>query len=215
MLRNWCMNFLWYLIVEWTFYGSWRVKFLWHLIGAWTFYGTKLMSERFKFPNWCVNVFYAQVCYTMNDQSTTFLYITDMLLDEFNKTPNGSDNVEYETDNPFRHPLYMRIIYSVAYITIMIVAIVGNAMVVAVVYRNQSMHSVTNYFIVNLAIADIMVAVICLPMTLLFNMYKGKKYVNIITKTCLFKNTLNFTTKNWKFADKKIWYSSYFCSKHR
>ena len=120
----------------------------------------------------------------MNDQSTTFLYITDMVLDEFNKTPNGSDNVEYETDNPFRHPLYMRIIYSVAYITIMIVAIVGNAMVVAVVYRNQSMHSVTNYFIVNLAIADIMVAVICLPMTLLFNMYKGKKYVNIITKTC-------------------------------
>ena len=24
-----------------------------------------------------------------------------------------------------------------------------------------------------------------------------------------------FTTKNWKFSDKKFWYFSYFCSKHR
>ena len=27
-----------------------------------------------------------------------------------------------------------------------------------------------------------------------------------ITKTCLFKHTENFTTKKWKFADKKFWY---------
>ena len=25
----------------------------------------------------------------------------------------------------------------------------------------------------------------------------------------------NFTNKNWKFSDKKLWYFSYFCSKHR
>ena len=35
----------------------------------------------------------------------------------------------------------------------------------------------------------------------------------IITKTCLFKYSENFTTK--KFSDKKLWYFSYFCSKHR
>ena len=34
-----------------------------------------------------------------------------------------------------------------------------------------------------------------------------------ITKTCLFKYTENFTTKKWKFSDKKFWYFSYFCSK--
>ena len=89
---------------------------------------------------------------------------------------NDSEKLDgdFEIESPFRHPLYMRVIYSVAYITIMIIAIVGNSLVVGVVYRNQSMHTVTNYFIVNLAIADIMVAVICLPMTLLVNMYKGK-----------------------------------------
>ena len=40
------------------------------------------------------------------------------------------------------------------------------------------------------------------------------KYQNI-TKTRLFKYIENFTSKNWKFSDKKIWYFSYFCSKHR
>ena len=35
----------------------------------------------------------------------------------------------------------------------------------------------------------------------------------LITKTCLFKYTENFTTKNWKFSGKKFWYFSYFCSK--
>ena len=38
--------------------------------------------------------------------------------------------------------------------------------------------------------------------------------VLFITKTCLFKYTENFTTKKWKFSDKKFWYFSYFYSKH-
>ena len=36
-----------------------------------------------------------------------------------------------------------------------------------------------------------------------------------ITKTRLFKNTENFTSKKWTFSAKNFWYFSYFCSKHR
>ena len=36
-----------------------------------------------------------------------------------------------------------------------------------------------------------------------------------IGKTRLFNYTENFTTKKWKFSDKKYGYFSYFCSKHR
>ena len=36
-----------------------------------------------------------------------------------------------------------------------------------------------------------------------------------ITKTHLFKYIENFTSKNWKFSDKKLLYFSYFCSKYR
>lgn len=123
------------------------------------------------------------------DGTSTVQLLKEDMFHGLNVTINESD---YKTiygdydgmENPFRHPLYMRVIYSVAYISIMIIAIAGNAMVVAVVYRNQSMHTVTNYFIVNLAVADIMVAVICLPMTLLVNMYKGKIHLNEKGNTC-------------------------------
>ena len=40
-------------------------------------------------------------------------------------------------------------------------------------------------------------------------------FFSFITKTHLFKYTENFTTKKWKFSNKKSWYLSYFCSKHR
>ena len=36
-----------------------------------------------------------------------------------------------------------------------------------------------------------------------------------ITKKRLFKYIENFTSKIWKFSDKKFWYFSYVCSKHR
>ena len=36
-----------------------------------------------------------------------------------------------------------------------------------------------------------------------------------IMKTRLFKYTENYTNKKGKFSDKKFWYFSYFCPKHR
>ena len=127
--------------------------------------------------------------------SVTLMAVTEVVMSGFNSTYNGTDDTDFEPGDPFRHPLYMRVIYSVAYITIMIMAVVGNVMVVAVVYRNQSMHSVTNYFIVNLAIADIMVAVICLPMTLLFNLYKGK------TSFVVLKYFITRYGRRWGYSD--------------
>ena len=37
----------------------------------------------------------------------------------------------------------------------------------------------------------------------------------IITKTRLFKYKENFTSKNWKFSDRKLWYFLHVCWKHR
>ena len=39
--------------------------------------------------------------------------------------------------------------------------------------------------------------------------------INFITKIRVFKYNENFTNKKWKFSNKKFWYFSYFCSKHR
>lgn len=44
-----------------------------------------------------------------------------------------------------------------------ILTLFGNGLVILSVYRERTLQSVTNYFIVSLAIADLLVAVFCMP----------------------------------------------------
>lgn len=46
---------------------------------------------------------------------------------------------------------------------------IGNALVCLAVYSNQSMRTVTNIFIVNLAVADFFVIFLCLPPTVVWD----------------------------------------------
>ncbi|CAG9792819.1 unnamed protein product [Diatraea saccharalis] len=64
--------------------------------------------------------------------------------------------------------------------TVFIIGLVGNALVCIAVYRNHTMRTVTNYFIVNLAAADFMVILFCLPPTVLWD----------VTETWFLGNTL-------------------------
>ncbi|XP_012253675.2 orexin receptor type 2-like isoform X2 [Athalia rosae] len=52
---------------------------------------------------------------------------------------------------------------------VFVAGIVGNALVCVAVYRNHSMRTVTNYFIVNLAVADLLVIILCLPPTVVWD----------------------------------------------
>jgi len=68
----------------------------------------------------------------------------------------------------------MVIVYSVFYGLLFVLGVLGNVMVMGVVYRNASMHTVINYFIVNMAVADLFVSLLCVPITLLNNILSGK-----------------------------------------
>lgn len=46
---------------------------------------------------------------------------------------------------------------------VFVIGIIGNILVCVAVYRNHTMRTVTNYFIVNLAVADFLVILFCLP----------------------------------------------------
>lgn len=74
-----------------------------------------------------------------------------------------------ETD--FRHSLLVTVLFCVAYVLVFVIGFLGNLLTVAVVYRLPRMRSVTNYFIVSLAIADILVLMLCLPGTLMSNIF--------------------------------------------
>ncbi|XP_054275425.1 orexin receptor type 2-like [Macrosteles quadrilineatus] len=55
------------------------------------------------------------------------------------------------------------------HVLVFVVGLVGNALVCVAVYSNPTMRTVTNYFIVNLAVADFMVILFCLPPTVIWD----------------------------------------------
>lgn len=58
-------------------------------------------------------------------------------------------------------------------ICIFIVGIIGNLLVIIVVIKNSHMRTITNIFIVNLAIGDFLVILICLPPSVLQDLTKN------------------------------------------
>ena len=53
----------------------------------------------------------------------------------------------------------------IVFAIITVVGIIGNACVVIVILRNKHMRTVTNYFIMNNAITDMVFLIICVPIT--------------------------------------------------
>lgn len=69
---------------------------------------------------------------------------------------------------------------------VFVVGLVGNALVCIAVYRNHTMRTVTNYFIVNLAVADFMVILFCLPPTVLWDVTETWFLGNVLCKLLLY-----------------------------
>lgn len=87
------------------------------------------------------------------------------------KTAVNLSAIEHAPDRLYRHSMAMSAVYCVAYVVVFVVGLIGNSCVIAVVYRSPRMRTVTNFFIVNLAVADVLVIVFCLPATLMSNIF--------------------------------------------
>lgn len=53
------------------------------------------------------------------------------------------------------------------YATILLLAIIGNSLVILTLIQNRRMRTITNVFLLNLAISDILLGVLCMPFTLI------------------------------------------------
>ncbi|KAM4584914.1 neuropeptide Y receptor type 2 [Odontesthes bonariensis] len=65
----------------------------------------------------------------------------------------------------------VQIILILAYSTIILFGVTGNSLVIYVVYKFKNLRTVTNFFIVNLAVADLLVNTLCMPFTLVYTLY--------------------------------------------
>ncbi|PRD30273.1 UNVERIFIED_CONTAM: Orexin receptor type 1 [Trichonephila clavipes] len=72
------------------------------------------------------------------------------------------------------------------HLTVFFVGLIGNALVCISVYRNHSMRTVTNYFIVNLAVADFLVILFCLPPSVLWDVTETWFFGGLMCKLVLY-----------------------------
>ncbi|XP_074806144.1 neuropeptide Y receptor type 2 isoform X1 [Natator depressus] len=64
----------------------------------------------------------------------------------------------------------VQIVLIIAYCFIILLGVMGNSLVIHVVIKFKSMRTVTNFFIANLAVADLLVNTLCLPFTLVYTL---------------------------------------------
>lgn len=81
---------------------------------------------------------------------------------------------------------HMTIILVILHMSVFITGLIGNALVCLSVYRNKSLQTVTNYYIVNLAVADFLVILICLPPTVYWDLTLTWNFGLVLCKLVLY-----------------------------
>ncbi|RXN10772.1 neuropeptide Y receptor type 2-like protein [Labeo rohita] len=103
--------------------------------------------------------------------------------------PIGEDS----SDVTLNHPLLelgdstkllgVQVVLILAYSTIILLGVVGNSLVIYVVYKFKTLRTVTNFFIANLAVADLLVNTLCLPFTLAYTLLREWKFGQVLCFT--------------------------------
>ncbi|XP_053316334.1 neuropeptide Y receptor type 2 [Spea bombifrons] len=76
--------------------------------------------------------------------------------------------------------LGVQVILILAYSSIILLGVMGNTLVIYVVIKFKTMRTVTNFFIVNLAVSDLMVNTLCLPFTLVYTLLDEWKFGTVL-----------------------------------
>ncbi|KAF6372179.1 neuropeptide FF receptor 2 [Rhinolophus ferrumequinum] len=84
--------------------------------------------------------------------------------------------------NYYLHQAQVAAVFIISYCLIFFLCMVGNTVVCFIVTRNKHMHTVTNLFILNLAVSDLLVGIFCMPITLLDNIIAGWPFGSIMCK---------------------------------
>ncbi|XP_032873829.1 neuropeptide FF receptor 2 [Amblyraja radiata] len=100
---------------------------------------------------------------------------------------NGSTSYFYLQNNvtylPFyQHTASVATVFIISYLLIFLLCMLGNSLVCFIVMKNRHMRTVTNLFILNLAISDLLVGIFCMPTTLVDNILTGWPFGNFVCK---------------------------------
>ena len=115
-----------------------------------------------------------------------------------NKTDDNGSKIEsdYGTGTSigidiYEVPISLTVIFSIFYAFIIVVAVVGNTLVIYVVFISSRMRTVTNFYIANLAFADVTIAVFCIPFQFHAALVQRWDLPEFMCKFCPFAQTLS------------------------
>ncbi|NWI28525.1 CCKAR protein, partial [Sula dactylatra] len=79
-----------------------------------------------------------------------------------------------------------QIIRILLYCLIFVLSVLGNVLVITVLIRNKQMRTVTNTFLLSLAVSDLMLCLFCMPFTLIPNLLKDFIFGSTVCKTATY-----------------------------
>ncbi|KMQ95450.1 prolactin-releasing peptide receptor [Lasius niger] len=100
----------------------------------------------------------------INDTEVTHITSTSSVIFTMQNTSTRS----YNHSEDVMSNVMVQTVFCAFYIIIFVLGIFGNVLVVFVVGRNRQMHTVTNLFIANLALSDVLLCVLAVPFTPLY-----------------------------------------------
>ncbi|XP_056096729.1 neuropeptide FF receptor 1 like 3 [Rhinichthys klamathensis goyatoka] len=110
------------------------------------------------------------------------------ILSDLVSCPNLTNSTNSSTAEGFilspyyQHSLPTATLFTLAYLFIFLLCLMGNGLVCAIVLRTRRMRTVTNIFILNLAVSDLLIGIFCIPTTLVDNLITGWPFSNTICK---------------------------------
>lgn len=94
----------------------------------------------------------------------------------------------------------------ILYITILLLAVIGNALVILTLIQNRRMRTITNVFLLNLAISDILLGVLCMPITLIGTLLRDFVFGEVMCKLLPYLQGTNSLLKKIKLAHLNLLY---------
>ncbi|KAL6071536.1 hypothetical protein STEG23_024507 [Scotinomys teguina] len=113
--------------------------------------------------------------------------VDSLLMNGSNITPPCELGLENETlfclDRPQPSKEWQPAVQILLYSFIFLLSVLGNTLVITVLIRNKRMRTVTNIFLLSLAVSDLMLCLFCMPFNLIPNLLKDFIFGSAVCKT--------------------------------
>ncbi|CAJ0600277.1 unnamed protein product [Cylicocyclus nassatus] len=86
------------------------------------------------------------------------------------------------------------------FITIFLLSVIGNVLVIVVILQQRAMRSITNIYLMNLAITDLMLSVVCMPPTLFSMVMNCWIFGNLLCKVFAYLQPMVVTASAYTLA---------------